>query len=148
MFGLFKKKPATYPPESHWSVCRGTHNGKPMFLRRNDSAAQLSGHNEFRSRVGIAVPLRAPNADGLPEEEELNQLNAIEDSLASRLEAEQKSLQVLAITTSGMREFIFYTRDSEAARLVLEALRSEVTSHELQSYIAEDPKWALYREFA
>jgi len=51
-------------------------------------------------------------------------------------------------TTSGMREFIFYTRDSEAARLVLEALRSEVTSHELQSYIAEDPKWALYREFA
>jgi len=98
--------------------------------------------------VGIAVPLRAPNADGLPEEEELNQLNAIEDSLASRLEAEQKSLQVLAITTSGMREFIFYTRDSEAARLVLEALRSEVTSHELQSYIAEDPKWALYREFA
>jgi hypothetical protein len=119
-----------------------------MFVRRNDSASELLGHSEFRFRVGVAVPLKAPNEDGFPGNDEMEQLNVIEDTLSSRLEAEQQSLQVLAITTGGMREFVFYTRDAAAAKAILEQLRATESTHELQGYIAEDPKWSAYRQFA
>jgi hypothetical protein len=148
MFGLFKKRDPVYPSETRWSVHNGQRSGKPIFVRRNDSAAMLCEHPEFRFRVGVAIPLNAPNEHGLPTNDEMNQLNEIEDRLASRLEAEQQSLQVLSITTAGMREFVFYTRSAETARAVIEALRSEVSSHEVQGYVAADPKWSVYRQFA
>ena len=149
MFGLFKKKPAAnYPDASKWSVSEGQHNGRPMFLRRNDSAVSLAKHPDFCFRVGVAVPLNAPDKNGLPNGEEMEQLNTIEDALSSRLEIDQQSLQVLAITTSGMREFMFYTRNPEATQQGIRDVKTGTSSHELQSYIAEDPDWAGYKQFA
>ena len=76
MFGRLKKGPQ-YPNESKWSVLQGEHNGQFMLVRRNDSAAQLRGHAEYRYRIGVAVPLKAPDERGLPSDEESGQLNAI-----------------------------------------------------------------------
>ena len=148
MFGLFKKKPAAnYPDESSWSVSEGKHNGHPMFLRRNDSAVALAQHPDFCFRVGVAVPLNAPDENGLPGGEEMGQLNAIEDALSSRLELDQQSLQVLTITTNGMREFMFYTRSPDAAQQSINDVKAGTSSHEVQSYIAEDIEWAGYKQF-
>ena len=148
MFGFLKSKKRTYPRESRWTVLEGTHAGKPLFARRNESASDLAGHPEYRFRIGVALPLKSPNEHGFPGNDEMFELNAIEDTLVPRLESDQRSLQVLAITTGGMREFIFYTRDPVFAQGVLEALRSEVSSHEVQGYIEEDPKWDVYAQFA
>jgi hypothetical protein len=148
MFGIFKKNEPTYPIDDRWSVHQGTYSGKPMFLRRNDSAQSLRGHPAYRFRVGVAIPLKSPNADGLPGNDEMSQLNEIEDRLASRLQAGQQSLFVLGITTGGMREFIFYTRDAKFAHDTVGVFRSEVSSHEVQGYVAEDPKWSMYGQFA
>jgi len=148
MLGLFKKRAPVYPTESHWSVGRGMHDGMPIFVRRNTSAASLAGHPDYRFRVGVAIPLKSPKADGLPGNDEMNELNAIEDALCARLEVNRESLHVLSITTQGMREFIFYTRSPAEVEPALEALRSEVAGHELQSYVAEDPKWGVYAHFA
>jgi hypothetical protein len=126
---------------------QGSRDGKPMFLRRNDSAAQLAGHPDYKHRVGIALPLRAANEHGLPSNDEINALNLFEDSLNSRLEANERSIHVLAITTGGMREFVYYTRDPEGTKTIIESVRKETTSHEVQSYIAEDPQWQLYKQF-
>jgi hypothetical protein len=147
MFSFFKRKSQVYPRESKWSAIQGSHGGKPMFLRRNDSAAQLAGHPDYKYRVGVALPLRAPNEHGLPSNDELNSLGLFEDSLASRLEAGEQSILVLAITTAGMREYVFYTRDPASADAILESLRAETSSHEIQRYITEDPKWQLYMQF-
>jgi hypothetical protein len=148
VFGLFRKKAPAYPSESQWSVGRGERDGKPIFVRRNTSAASLARHPEYRFRVGVAVPLKAPKPDGLPTDQEMNELNAIEDHLCECLEQRQESLHVLAITTGGMREFVFYTRSPARVGPNLAELRSKVTTHELQSYVAEDPKWSVYAQFA
>ncbi len=66
MFGLFKKRAAAYPVETQWSVGTGQRAGKPIFVRRNTSAASLAGHRDYRFRVGVAIPLKEPNPDGLP----------------------------------------------------------------------------------
>ena len=148
VFEWLKKKAPTYPEESRWSVHRGEHDGKPMYLRRNDSAKQLARHPDFRFRIGVAIPLKAADEHGLPAAGESDELGVIEDALASRLEAGQRSLHVLAITTAGMRELVFYTRDPSAMQPAVEAVRAEVHSHELQSYLAEDPNWELFEQFA
>jgi hypothetical protein len=148
VFGFFRKRVREYPSEAHWSVAHGELEGRPFFVRRNATAALLAGHPEYRFRVGVAVPLRGPNSDGLPTNEEMEELNVIEDSLCRCLEREQEALQVLAITTAGMREFVFYARSPALVGPCLTSLRSRITTHELQSYVEEDPKWSLYARFA
>jgi len=143
-----KKKPRSFPVDSRWTVLQGQHNGNPLFVRRNDSAKELAGHPDFRFRVGVAVPLKSPDGSGFPFQAEAQELCAIEDLLSSQLESEQRSLQVLAITTGGMREFVFYTRDPVAAQAALDSVRARTTSHELQTYIQEDPGWDVLRQFA
>jgi hypothetical protein len=123
-------------------------DGAPLFFRRNDNARELAGHPDFIFRMGIALPLNLPNEHGFPSNEEMEQLNIIEDLLAARLEANQLALYVLAITTGGMREYVFYTRNAKTANEFLEEVRKEVVSHELQSYVEEDQNWEVYKQFA
>lgn len=147
MFSLFRKK-TTYPIESAWAVLKGQHNGNPMFVRRNESAAQLKGHAEYGYRVGVAVPLLAPNSDGLPTNEEMEALNRVEDALSAAFENQQASLHVLAITTSAMREFIFYTRVPAEIEARLNTVRLQFPERELQFYVAADSQWDGYAQFA
>ena len=108
-----------------------------LLVRRNDSAKSLRRHREYRYRLGVAVPLQGQN----PQE-----LSDIEDFLVGHFESDQSGLLVLVLTAPHFREFVFYTRDAQAlARL--EATRTEVSSHELQGCLNEDPSWELYERF-
>ncbi|MGB2963641.1 MAG: DUF695 domain-containing protein [Anaerolineales bacterium] len=147
MFKRYSKKAAVYPTESKWSVKESEHNNQPMYIRLNNSADDLAGHPDYKYRVGIAVPLKLPDEQGLPTTYEIEELNAIEDSLARRLEKDQLSLQVLSITTGNMREFVFYTKDPQSALEMIEACQLEVKTHQLQKYVKEDPGWTLYKDF-
>jgi len=108
----------------------------------------LERHAEYKFRVGVAVPLNAPNDEGLPVNDEMEQLNALEDRLSAALEHQQESLQVLSITTQGMREFVFYTRSPELAQKAIEDLRAETKTHDVQGYVVEDRRWSVYAAFA
>ncbi len=148
MFSFLKKKSGDYPSESKWSILQGQNNGKPMIVRRNDSAKQISSNPEFMYRIGFAIPLLAPNETGLPSNEEMATLNHIEDELSSQLEKEKISIQVLSLTTNGMREYVYYTKDLRIVEKVINDVRSKFPSYEIQFYVEEDKKWSVYREFA
>jgi hypothetical protein len=122
--------------------------GRLIFVRCNESANQLCGHPDYIYRVGVAIPLLAPNEHGLPSNDEMELLNYIEDALSEQVGCNQTSLQVLAITTNAMREFVFYTRDPGIVDGAIRNVRSRFPSHEIQSYIAEDGCWELYRHFS
>jgi hypothetical protein len=145
----FKRRQAKAQSDSQavWSVARGEHNDAPMFIRiRQDPRPGLTA--AYSHRVGFAVPLRTPDSRGLPQGAEFEDLARIEDLLASTLESEGASIQVLSITTSGMREFVFYTCDPERIQAVVPTLQAQVRSHQLQSYIEPDPDWSVYQEFS
>jgi hypothetical protein len=86
MFKFGQGKKASFPTESKWSVLKGQHDGKPMIIRRNESAKQLRSQSEYIYRVGVAIPLRYPNSEGFPSNEEMIKLNSIEDALIDELE--------------------------------------------------------------
>ena len=145
---FLKKKPIEHPSKSKWSILQGQDNEKPIFVRRNDSAKQLSSNSEFDYRVGVAIPLLAPNKFGLPSNDEMESLNKIESELSIQLEKGKNSLLVLSITTNGMREFVFYTRDSRMIEKIINDVRNKFSSHEIQFYIEKDKDWSVYKQFA
>jgi len=147
MFSFLKKKSGEYPSESKWSILQGQNDGKPMIVHRNDSAKQISSNPAFLYRVGFAIPLLAPNEVGLPSNEEMVSLNQIEDELSSQLEKDKVSIQVLTITTSGMRELVYYTKDSRIVEKIINDVRSKFPSHEIQYYVEEDKRWSVYKQF-
>jgi hypothetical protein len=95
--------------------------------------------------MGVAVPLRAPGEDGLPQGDEFEQLNAIEDRL-ERLVA-GRAVLVGVITTHGMREFVLYTAADDWIEDLHHDLQAAVPSHEIQVMAQTDPKWKVYGSF-
>jgi hypothetical protein len=59
--------------------------------------------------------------------------------------AENQSLFVGVITTSGMREFVLYTSDEEVATAKIRGLAERTTSHEVQFMVKEDAEWEVYK---
>ena len=131
-----------------WSFSKGRHGSDPLIVRVNRGVAAAIGHPEYSHQVGVAVPLRAPDDHGFPGSEESEELAALEEMLVSRLCDDRQSIFVAALSTGGMREFVFYTSDPARTHASLEELAREVTSHQVQHIIQPDPRWRVYRRFA
>jgi len=132
--------------QDNWSVSQGTYGGKPLIVRVNRGVEQAVGHPEFDHQVGIAVPLHSPDANGFPGPDESGQLDAIEDLLLTSLGAHRQCIFVAAISTGGMREFVFYTSEPEATQKALAELEASGGTHRLQHVIQKDPDWNVYRQ--
>jgi hypothetical protein len=149
--GLFTKK---YPmltklsARQNWAVGEAMGDDRPMFFRINTGAKSFAAHPELPYRFGVAIPLVEPDDRGLPQAAEMAVLNEIEDALAGALEPSADGVLVLAITTSGMREFVFYIRDPQCAASAVAAARACCQGHEVQHYVESDPQWTVYQQFA
>ena len=136
------------PAEDEWAISRGENKGKPLLVRVNTSAMSYAGHPDLPVRLGVAIPLRAPDANGLPSQAEGDQINTIEDVLFGAIQGSGTGRVVLILTTSGMREFVSYARSKEAAIAAIRSAGQSVKTHKLQAYTAPDPEWKLFRQFA
>ena len=135
-------------PDGPWMVGQGEFDGRAIVVRTNTGASSFAGDARYGHRVGVAVPLRNPNADGLPEPAESAELDDVEDKLVPALTDGGIATFVLAITTAGMREFVFYTSNPTSVESRLEQLSEEIGTHELQHVIEHDPKWDVFKQFA
>jgi hypothetical protein len=135
--------PDRVPVDGPWTVATGTNNGQGMFVRRNTGYLQFKSVPGYEHQVGIAVPLGKPEVTGLPGAAELAQLSEIEDIICNSLEEQAESLMVAVITTSGMQEYVFYTRDPHSLQQRFEELRKRITTHEIQLMIQSDKSWRV-----
>lgn len=146
----FKKEttnPNRLPIDGPWSIAEGQHNGQVMFVRTNTGYREFGSVLGYAHQVGIAVPLRKAETTGLPCPAEDAQLGEIEDIVCGSLEEQAESLFVAVITTGGMREFVFYTRDPQRVQHRFQMLRGRITSHEMQLMIQPDRTWRVYAGF-
>ena len=147
----FRKK---YPPLSDlpqngaWHVSQGTHNGRALLVRVNTAADPFRGHPDLSHQVGIAVPFKEADSNGMPVGTEIEELNAIEDQVFENFEAAAQSIVVAVVTTGGMREFVLYTRDPSGVESKYQEFKTKVDSgHEIQLMIQPDPKWNTFAQF-
>ena len=145
----FKKtalSPYQLPFDGPWSIYEGQHNGRIMLVRSNIGYRELGNVPRYEHQVGIAVPLRKAETNGLPLPAEDALLAEVEDAICSSLEEQAESLFVAVITTGGMREFVFYTRAPQSVHRRFEQLRSRITSHEMQLMVQADRTWRVYAQ--
>jgi Family of unknown function (DUF695) len=152
MLGIwpFKRRPTQSDGlnDDRWAVAQGTYEGQPVIVRLNKGAKSLIGRPDYSFRVGIAVPFQQPDERGFPPQSEMKALDKIEDAVDRALEERGEAVHVATITTAGMREFVFYTGNTETVLTKINRLRTSTTSHEIQSMSVADPEWTMYKELA
>ncbi|GEM_PF-873740 len=131
-----------------WAIAEGRHEGKAVATRFNIALRPIAGREEFPDRLGIIAPIRTPNDRGFPNRAEVKQLDVIEELIEKRMSGANESLIAGVVTSNGMREFVLYTSNVEAATAKADAIAKEVTTHELQVIVRKDPEWRVYRTFA
>ena len=148
MWPFRKKKPQLdrLPLDGPWSLGSGQHDGKVMIVRCNKGYRAFGSVTGYEHQVGIAVPLRSPEPNGLPSPAENKELGAIEDTICNSLQVQAESLLVAIITTGGMREFVFYTRAPQQVEERFAHLHEDITSPEIQLMIRPDKAWGLYAQ--
>jgi hypothetical protein len=131
-----------------WRLAQGTHQDRPILVRINQGLREIAGHPEYPDQVRIAVRLRAPTDLGLPDEKESEDLNALEDALCEMLLEANESLLALVLTAGGVREFVFYTADREAARRKATAVGRAAGTARFRLTLHRDPDWQVFKQFA
>jgi len=107
-------------------------------VRVNTGAAAIRGEPSLRTRVGITVPLQAPDDEGLPGAREMSRLSEIEDSLGVALGVGARAVHVLVITTSGVREFVYHTTASAEVQAAVDAVATQFPDYELDLGMEDD----------
>ena len=130
-----------------WVLAQGTYKEQPIFVRINKGLEVVAGHPDFPDQVRIAVPLLEPTDQGLPEEAESEQLNAVEDALCESLLDSNESLLALVLTAGGVREFVFYTANRDAAQKKATVLGRTIPTHRIQFSLRRDPDWNIFKQF-
>ena len=131
-----------------WTVAEGKHEGKAVATRFNVALRPIAGRTEFPDRLGIIAPLRDVNDRGFPNRAEIKQLDAIEELIEKRMSGGNESLLAGVVTSNGIREFVIYTSNLDAAKTKADAVVREVTTHALHVIVRNDPEWRVYRTFA
>jgi hypothetical protein len=131
-----------------WGVAQANVDSSPLIIRYNESARRWLGHPELPIKLGFAIPLNSPNEGGLPDPDENEELNDIEDVVVSEIESRTRALQAMALTTGVMKEFVFYIPKGVDIKSIHEAIQAAVATHEVQCMAMNEPKWDSYRQFA
>jgi hypothetical protein len=118
-----------------------------LIVRFNASAKDWTGHKELQVKLGFAIPLNNPHPGGLPDPEENQQLNDIEDIVRREVQAKTIGIHVLVLTTGTMREFVFYVAAGADIAAIHQAAQHAVGTHEVQCQAIMDPDWDAYNCF-
>jgi hypothetical protein len=128
-----------------WYIYRGGDAKGELHARFDHDAALLAGRPEYEIQVGLAVPLLDPGPDGLPLDDELPALDAIERVVVEQ--AGDRAVLVGVISTGGVREFVLCTGDGQWLEEFQGAVSAAVETHEIQMMARRDPEWLVYRAF-
>ncbi len=116
----------------------------------------------YRKNLAPEVGVRNPNycfiayltfvyvpsdARGLPSAQDEATLFDIENVGFRDLESDGLAVQVAAATRSGMKDFLFYTRDAQQFLARAETFRDAYPQFQVGCEVGPDPDWTHYDEF-
>jgi vacuolar-type H+-ATPase subunit I/STV1 len=132
-----------------WLSYQSTYEEKPISIRLREGLIPAQGHFDYPFQIGIATPLLDPITEGLTTSKEAEVLYLIEDALQSTLEQNEECVFALVITTSGMREFVFYASKwkPEFFERKVQEINSLYNDHKLQFMMQEDKEWNTFKNF-
>lgn len=95
----------------------------------------------------LRVYMREPRPDGLSSQDEFDSLIAIEDSLQSSLGSSQEMTYVGRNTSSGNRDFYFYSAQPDALEVLIRNAMADHSDYSFKVGQRHDPSWDVYLRF-
>jgi uncharacterized protein (TIGR01619 family) len=95
----------------------------------------------------LRVLMLRPREDGLSSQDEFDDLIVLENKVTSKITRDGKSLFVGRNTSSGNRDFYFYTSDSTEFDVVAREAIREFPAYKYETGAREDRDWRTYFEF-
>lgn len=135
-------------PSYKWSVRETNYDGAPLFIRCNITAEEWIGHAQLPIKLGFAVPLQLSNEHGLPNLNENETLNTVEDLIIRYLNTQTRGIHALVLTTGKMKEFVFYIPRNVDIQAIHENIRQSVLEHNVQCMAVEEPNWESFQLFS
>jgi Family of unknown function (DUF695) len=130
--------------KGEWSVATGTDKGLPMIVRfRSEVPAEINA-KDYPHLVAISWKYKA-QTNGTPSREDTLRMEELEDLLDGALEAKRQAFMTAAVTCNGLREWQWYSKDSdEFTKLLNEALAGK-PPFPIEISHQQDPDWSAYR---
>lgn len=132
--------------EDLWNIGESQYGGHRLILRHNIGAQSMVGDGRYSFRVGIAIPFKSPQKDGMPGEDEIESMQHIEDMIYDYFHEGYKGVLCIIITTQGMKEFIIYSMTNDVAELIT-SLSQHFRLYDIQHYVEQDEEWNTYRQW-
>ena len=147
MIGDLDALPYIADPSYKWSVYETDHDGMPLFIRCNITAEEWMGHAELPIKLGFAVPFQSLNKQGVPDANENEALNAVENLIFHYLNTQTKGVHALVLTTGRMKEFVFYIPRNVDVQAIHKNIRQAAPEHDIQCMAVHEPDWKSFQLF-
>ena len=82
-----------------------------------------------------------PDESGLPSDDEAEALNEFEDRLVNAVEPDNHSVLAIAMTTGGVREWVFHTSDVKGFVDRLTKMPQNESRYPIEIHHQHDPEW-------
>ena len=132
-----------------FTVLQATRDGSPFLIVLDTGLNPDGEQQKFPSLLTVSIPIAAPDPKGLPDLDESERLNRVEDILLSGF-SDADYRYVGHITGAGIRDILIYVADPHAAVASLNSQLQHVdeATSKVTVKTADDPGWSRYRRLA
>ena len=117
------------------------------FFRKNLAPAVSVRHPDYRFVAFLTFAYYPKDETGLPSSEDEAIFFRIEDAELGELEENGLAVHVAAVTKSGIKDLLFYTRDYREFLKRAELYRSAYPQFQVSWEVSPDPAWSQYEDF-
>lgn len=145
LFGKKTNNTKDWNITDQWLILDGENAGYPMIIRLNTGVKEIVGHPLFPYRIGIAIPLKHPQENGLPIHEEQQYFYQIEEEIYNLFQNNDEAFVCILITTSNFKEYVMYSKTNQKIKQKIHALKSKFPEYDFQHYVQKDKNWDMYK---
>ena len=117
------------------------------FFRKNVAPAVTPKHHDYGFIAFLTFHYHPRDESGLPSVEDNEAFAKFEETQLEALESHGLSVYVAAVIKSGVKDFLFYTRDPHLFLQKTEPFRAVYPQFRVSCQLAPDPQWAQYEDF-
>jgi uncharacterized protein (TIGR01619 family) len=122
-------------------------DSEPASIYLDLGVAQSAPIKDLADMAYVRVIMRQPRPDGLSSQGEFDDLIAVEDSLSERFANDHDTIYVGRNTSSGNRDFYFYTSNPAAFHALASETMSNHPNYRYEVGGRPDPDWEVYFGF-
>lgn len=129
---------------SDWENYVVSLKGRPVSINVDLGLKKIAPMRENPFAIIVRVKLNDPDASGMPQGDDLDQLLMMEDKLVEMLARQNGTVFAGRFTQRGLREFYFYAPDTLGYQKAINQTMTNFSSFQFLCIAKNDPDWENY----